>query len=169
MSNIKYDIKGSLYMNYMKILENKISIVCNKIGFDDSHITWFIFDADERKRESKNIMDSLRIGYTGKDYGFSYINKNEIWISTLSIRKDKNSVQFNMIGNLPKLPLKKENDFLASVIIDEITHIQTGCDHGSYEYDIKLQENTEIYYFSPIERILANVNTLPLTNNYFKI
>lgn len=148
MSNIKYDFKNTaiLYVNYEEILEKKINSVCSKIGFDDSKITWFIFNPDEQK--SKNNIGHIRIGYGGKDYGFCVPSENKIWISTLSIMKDRNASPLNIIHYRAKLPGMKEDDFLANVILDEITHIQTGYNHGSDEYDRKFQENVKKYYLS---------------------
>lgn len=155
VSKIKFDSKGTsivLYVNYKEILQKKINSVCGKIGFNDAKITWFIFDPKEKER--KNAFDYIRIGLNGKDYGFCIPAENKIWISTLSIMKDKDLSPINKIRSQLKIPGDIEEDFLADVILDEITHIQTNCDHGSSKYNRKLQENAEKYYLSTIERIL---------------
>lgn len=155
VSKIKFDSKGTsivLYVNYKEILQKKINSVCGKIGFNDAKITWFIFDPNEKER--KNAFDYIRIGLNGKDYGFCIPAENKIWISTLSIMKDKDLSPINKIRSQLKIPGDIEEDFLADVILDEITHIQTNCDHGSSKYNRKLQENAEKYYLSTIERIL---------------
>lgn len=161
VSNIKFDFKRTaivLYVNYEEILQKKISSVCSKIGFDDAKITWLIFDPNEKGR--KNAFDHIRIGMNGKDYGFCIPAENKIWISTLSIMKDKDSSPINRICSQLKIPGNVEEDFLADVIIDEITHIQTNCDHGNSKYDKKLQENAEKYYLSTLDRILLQTNLI---------
>lgn len=159
MSNIKFDSKRTviaLYVNYKEILQKKINSVCGKIGFNDAKIIWLIFDPNEKERE--NAFDNIRIGLNGKDYGFCIPAENKIWISTLSIMKDKDLSPINKIRSQLKIPGDVEEDFLADVILDEITHIQTNCDHGSSKYDRKLQENAEKYYLSTIDRILMQKN-----------
>lgn len=159
MSNIKFDFKNTAiiqYADYEKILQKKIDSVCNKIGFNDSKIIWFIFDPKEKER--KNALNHIRIGMNGKDYGFCNPSENKIWISICSIMKDKDALPINRIRAQLKIPGRVEEDFLADVILDEITHIQTGCDHGSEEYDRKLQENAEKYYRSTIDHIMLQSN-----------
>ncbi len=161
VSNIEFDSKRTaivMYVNYKEILQKKISSVCSKIGFDDAKITWLIFDPNEKER--KNAFDHIRIGMNGKDYGFCIPAENKIWISTLSIMKDKDSSPINRIRSQLKIPRDVEEDFLADVIIDEITHIQTNCDHGNSKYDRKLQENAEKYYLSTFDRILLQTNLI---------
>lgn len=149
MSKIEYDFKNTiiLYADYKKILQNKISKVCSKIEFDDSKITWVIFNPDEHEREDFLGYIGRFCGwnlrrYCGWDYGHCNPKKNKIWISTLSIMKDYDASRL------------KKDDFLADVIIDEITHIQTDSDHGSAKYDMTFRENMINYYFSPIEQAM---------------
>jgi hypothetical protein len=161
MSNIKFDSKRTaivLYVNYEEILQEKINSVCGKIGFDDTKITWFIFDSNETDR--KNTLAHIRIGLNGKDYGFCIPVKNKIWISTSSIMKDKNLSLINKMRSQLKRLGDIEEDFLADVILDEITHIQTNCNHGSSKYDRKLQENAEKYYLPTINLISLQTNLI---------
>ena len=41
---------------------------------------------------------------------------------------------------------KNDCDSLENILIDEITHIQTRCDHGNPIYDNKHKENIQKYY-----------------------
>ncbi len=148
MSKIEFDLKDSVaqLINCKEILGNKISKVCSRIGFDDSKITWIVFDPNEKEKE--NFFAHIR-GYYGCDYGYCVPEINKIWISTLSIMKDDDASPLKKIHSQLKLLLLNKEDFLANVIIDEITHIQTGSDHGSEKYDTQLRENLISYYLSP--------------------
>ena len=160
MSNIKFDFNSTAiiqYVDYEKILQKKINSVCKKIGFDDSKITWIIFVPNEKER--KSLLNHIRIGLNGKDFGFCIPAEKKIWISTLSIMKDKEAaLPINRIRDQLKIPEMVKEDFLADVILDEITHIQTNCDHGSDKYNRKLQENAEKYYLPTIDRIMLKCN-----------
>ena len=54
----------------------------------------------------------------------------------------------NLIGKTYKLSgvTKNKRDFLADVILDEITHIVTKLNHGDDEYDETLERFRYIYY-----------------------
>lgn len=154
MSNIEFDTKGSVMLllcDYKKILQEKIDKVCQKIGFNDSDISWYIYDP----KQNKNSIDQIFVGLNGRDYGYCIPHKKEIYISTLSIQKDVNSTLLKKYSELLKLP--KTDDFLANVIIDEITHIQTKQNHGNSEYEKKFIENANKFYLSPIERIMSRI------------
>ncbi|HCW03139.1 MAG TPA: hypothetical protein DGK91_00520 [Clostridium sp.] len=152
MSNIEYQFGGqtiALLCDYKEILQKKIDIVCTKIGFNDSKIKWYIFNPKIRKTTIQNIL----VGMNGCDYGYCITDKNEIWISALSIQKCGSLTAYDKINSMIKLQ-KKADDFLANVIIDEITHIQTGSNHGQKDYDNKFIDNMRKYYLSPMERMM---------------
>lgn len=144
MSNIKY--KNSSHVLYVNILQKKIDKVCRRIGFDDSKVEWHIFEPKiDSISKTNSILQRILIGQKGENYGYTYISKNEIWISTWSLQKD------NGINSITKHPFKSnenKEDFLADVIIDEITHIQTGLDHGCSQYDNQLMQNIVKYYYT---------------------
>jgi hypothetical protein len=74
--------------------------------------------------------------------------------------KDKNLSLINKMRSQLKRLGDIEEDFLADVILDEITHIQTNCNHGSSKYDRKLQENAEKYYLPTINLISLQTNLI---------
>ena len=146
---IKMDSNISIHFNgYQTCLSNKIKAVCSKIGISYKGITWIIFDPAISDIYG-NIPDNLQkifIGRKGSDYGATN-GIDTIWISTLSISRDFSSFYTlkklqQTIGFLPT----NDEDFLAEVIIDELTHIATGCDHGTATYDKKYVEFLNVYY-----------------------
>ena len=144
MSNIQLESNGQamiLYCDYKKVLQGKIDNVCQKIGFDDSKIQWKIYDS----KSNKKSLTQMLVGLNGRDYGYCNPKDNIIWISMLSIQKDASNFMLKNYNNLLKLQ-KDTNDFLANVIIDEITHIQTQSNHGSSKYDDKFKDNVMKYY-----------------------
>ena len=152
MSNIEFETTGQamiLYCDYKKILQSKINSVCQKIGFDDSKIQWKIYDPKTRKTP----ITQMFVGLNGEDYGYCNPRENIIFISTLSIQKDASNALLKKYNTI--LRLEKDTDyFLANVIIDEVTHIQTQSNHGSSAYDNKFKDNTIKYYLSPLDRIM---------------
>jgi len=173
LTNIEYSANiNILYYNYKEILGKKITEVCNKIGFDDPDILWFIYDPnkpvpeaenhlagskrhsplDEIKRQINKVLGQ-KIRSVINYYGYCFIKEKKIWISIASIMKDSGLLPFNnpLFKNYSRI---SGSDFLADVIIDEITHIQTGCDHGDPKYDTQRQKNTERYYTTIFDRIL---------------
>lgn len=144
MSNIRYDNNSCNFANYQKILQAKITDICQKIAFDDAGVAWVIFDA--KKNYSNCINSSFLVGMRGCDYGFFDCKTDEIWISIDAIQRGFSAT--SITDKIPKLipkPLKKD-DFLANVLLDEITHYQTRANHGTTKYDNKLQENIRKYY-----------------------
>lgn len=124
------------------ILQNKIDIICEKIGFSDLGVLWTIYDPISLYKSS--IQHAVLIGKNGRDYGFSCPILHQIWISTKAILCN-NDVFANEVSNALK---RRRDDFLAEVILDEITHIQTGEDHGNLRYDLALERNQRRYYNS---------------------
>lgn len=70
---------------YKKLLLDKIHKICKKIGFDDSKIRWVIYKSN--KYEIK-----LNTNLLSNDFGFCILEKNEIWISTLAIEKERSNL-----------------------------------------------------------------------------
>jgi len=157
MSNIQ--IKSTrqamiLYCDYKVILQKKIECVCQKIGFDDSKVVWIVYDPRAEKKTEKTTIAKMHIDLNGKDYGYCIPQQNQICISTLSIQKEYSVLKKynNIIG------MKKEaDDFLAYVIIDEITHFQTESNHGNKKYDDKFLDNLQKYYLSPFDRAMQRI------------
>lgn len=143
-------------MGYKEKLNQKIQDVCSKIGFDDSNITWVIYNPKSKSKDK--LLNNIFIGINGKDYGYSILQYNEIWISILSITSKYSMLIEDRIAEILKLNNEKGKDFLANVILDEVTHIQTKCDHGDNQYDEKLKENYKLYYYNIVERVLLNKN-----------
>ena len=142
MSNIKCEHISQVV--HMSFLQSKIDEVCRKIAFNDSKVEWHIYEPKiDCISKNNRVFQEVLIGRNGEDYAYTDINKNEIWISMLSLKKGAT------INSLIKKPFKfcnNERDFLAEVIIDEITHIQTGLNHGSEVYDNRLIQNIRKYY-----------------------
>ena len=141
MSNIRFEKCSDPV--YKKILLDKIRKVCKKIGFDDSKIRWVIYKPN--KYEIK-----LNTNLLSYDFGFCILEKNEIWISTLAIEKERSNLTCEKSCVFPP---KNESDSLENILIDEITHIQTRCDHGNPIYDNKHKENIQKYYQKGINSI----------------
>lgn len=132
-------VKGNtLYLQ--RILQNKIDIICEKIGFSDLGVLWTIYDPISLYKNS--IQHAVLIGKNGRDYGFSCPILHQIWISTKAILCN-NDVFANEVSNALR---GRRDDLLADVILDEITHIQTGADHGNPRYECELKKNQRRYY-----------------------
>lgn len=137
-----------LLSGYLNCLSDKIKTVCSKIGFSYTGITWIVFDpaiSDIYGNKPDN-MQKIFIGRKGIDYGATN-GIDTIWISTLAISKDYST--FNTLKKLQQnigIFPTNDKDFLAEVIIDELTHIATGCDHGTAKYDKKYAEFMNAYY-----------------------
>lgn len=125
---------------YKFVLQQKIAEVCKAIGFDDSDITWIIFD----NRNFNLIKHTANYGWNlgelftvnhGEDYGYCYPARNEIWISTFTLQQAAPAARKVYISSTPSIC---KRDILADVLIDEITHIQTQCDHNTY-YQAKIE------------------------------
>ena len=155
VSNIEFKTTEQaliLYCDYKKILQSKIDSVCKKIGFDDSKIQRKIYNP----KTNKISLNQMFVGLNGKDYGYCSPRENIICISTLSIQKDASNSLLKKYNTLLRLE-KDTDDFLANVIIDEITHIQTQSNHGSLVYDKKFKDNVIKYYLSPLDRIMLKI------------
>ena len=130
---------------YEKILRNKIDLVCKRIHFTPSTVKWIIFDSSERKRDLKG---NVLVGTRGSDYGFCFPKRKEIWISTLALQKSNfnkktESLQRQVFNTLM---YNRTSDYLADVLIDEITHIQTGKDHEDLKYKETFTKNRKMFY-----------------------
>ena len=158
---IKMDSNISIHFNsYQPCLSNKIKAVCSKIGISYKGITWIIFDpaiSDIYGNKPDNFQ-KIFIGRKGSDYGATN-GVDTIWISTIAISRDFSSFYTlkklqQTIGFLPAH--EEKEDFLAEVIIDELAHIATGCDHGTPKYDKKYIEFMNAYYRKNAIDILQN-------------
>lgn len=146
-------LQNPLHEMYQSYLSKKIKIVCSKIKFEKNDIKWIIYDP---KSLTANPIEKSLIGTRGKDYGFCDPGNKEIYISILAIQGDLNGKNIlkqinnnlNLIGKTYKLSgvTKNKRDFLADVILDEITHIVTKLNHGDDEYDETLERFRYIYY-----------------------
>lgn len=144
MSNIRYDDNSSHMAGYKKLLQAKIYSVCQSIEFDDEGISWVIFDA--KKAYPDGIIGSILVGSKGSDYGFFNPRTGEIWISIEAIQRGASVTSMVDTIAISMCKPSKRDDFLADVLLDEITHYQTRADHGTREYDDKLRENRRRYY-----------------------
>ena len=143
MSKIEFRNDSSVFaVTYRQILQEKINVICKKIGFDDFEVTWVIYDPKDE--QSKMIEDVVLVGIPGKDYGYTILEQKKIYISILAMRKNINQGIYDSVKKLGGICT--QDDFLANVIIDEITHIQTGVNHGEERYDKKFRENLWKYY-----------------------
>ncbi len=89
---------------------------------------------------------SLKIAKVCSKIGFD--DSNIIWISTLAIHQSGSIFEVEMRNMLnPLEAYETRNDFLAEVIIDEITHFQTQKDHGDNIYEKEHINNRIKYYF----------------------
>lgn len=148
MSRIVFHNSVSEQPAYKLALQQKITEVCRAIGFDDSDITWTIFDNKDFYLRKHAVsygwtLEELFAVNRGADYGYCYPARNEIWVSILALQQVAYTPR-NMPTGLAS-PLYK-NDILADILIDEITHIQTRRDHDDICYEIKLKENKSKYY-----------------------
>ena len=164
-------LQNPLHEMYQSYLSKKIKIVCSKIKFEKNDIKWIIYDPKitsakksrlflftsyDPKSLTANPIEKSLIGTRGKDYGFCDPGNKEIYISILAIQGDLNGKNIlkqinnnlNLIGKTYKLSgvTKNKRDFLADVILDEITHIVTKSNHGDDEYDETLERFRYIYY-----------------------
>lgn len=147
MSNIKLykcDLQDKvLSSTYENTLKRKIAFVCKKINFNDSKIKWFIYRYNIFKHTCPPYINIEN----GNRFGYCDAANNTIWISILAINIDLYTAQQKKID--PTLILNPcPRDYLAEIIIDEITHIQTQLDHGNSKYDKKLKDNLNKYYSS---------------------
>lgn len=130
---------------YRAILRTKILDVCRKIHFNDSHVTWIIFDPYiTRQREQKELSETSistnTLPLQGNDYAYCKIENNEIYISTEVVRQIANPMKTQIHSQS-----SQNIDMPTAVIIDEITHIQTKRGHGNTVYNKQYQKNTDLY------------------------
>lgn len=145
-----------LHFNYRKCLADKIKLVCSKVGFSYDGIKWIIFDPkiSDIYGNKPDQIQQLWIGSKGKDYGACNL-KDTIWISTLAIHREctENS-PFKRINDIVNITKQNKKDFLADVILDEITHISTRCNHGNSKYEAQLSKFKDLYYNDIISHML---------------
>lgn len=122
------------------ILSKKIKLVCSKVGFKYDNIKWNIYDNNmQKKLEPWNKMNSKN------PYGYCIPKEKRIYISTQSIKYEMSRPEkFQII--MKCMNVKKKQDLLADVILDEIAHIITNKGHESVEYKETLNRLRHIYY-----------------------
>ncbi len=145
MSCIKYDdtVAVESVTFYRAVLQTKIMDVCRKIHFNDSHVTWIIFDASLTRRKKQKKWSGTSISTNvlplrDEEYAYCDVTTNEIYISTEVIRRIANSMTTQISFHLRS---SQNVDWPAEVIIHEITHIQTKRDHDNPIYIKKYHEN----------------------------
>ena len=161
MKNRKIQFDDSVWFNnpeFIETLNKKIDDICTKIGFDDSNIMWIIYTP-----KTYTPLIDLICDYRESSYGYCCPSEKKIFISTEPIQ---DAIQKKLLFKcIPSSSYRKENDLLANVILDEITHIQTGCDHGNANYNKRHQKNRNLYYNDGITGFLLSnkSNSFPHT------
>lgn len=147
MSNIRLE-KGSNLHAYRLILQETIKDIESKIGIIDNEIEWIIFDEKSYLEEQFKNMPSF-IYQNNYKYGFCYVKEKQIWISTATIMTSRPSHFYNLEKKLPKIFNKQDEHgiLLVNVILDELAHISTKKDHGNKEYESKLKNYYDAYYY----------------------
>lgn len=93
MSVMKYE--NITQCIYVETLKNKINLVCKRIGFDDSKVIWHIYEPKQNNTMGENsILERILIGQKDERYGYTDIERKEIWIPTLSIKFVKSKFIF---------------------------------------------------------------------------
>lgn len=145
MSNIRCE-KVSFAI-YSTILQEAIDDIKYKIRITDDEIEWVIFDEkdyDRNKFNGKRVMPTI-VYQTQNIYGFCYIDKKQIYISTAAIMTSN-------VGDFKrKIPQifnvgEDKSIFLIDVLLDELVHIKTGKDHGDKKYETTLKNYYQKYY-----------------------
>lgn len=140
---IRYEGESAYLNLYYTFFQEKVTDVCKKIDVDPNNISWVIFDPD--KHYNKSIVRIIKGDATGADFGFYNRKNREIWISTKTLEHAIHVLPSPHIDSCMFVRKKIGIHFVASVLIDEITHFQTNQDHGTKEYDMKWKENVEKY------------------------
>ena len=171
MSYIRFrSTENYLFWNgYKSVLQRKITAVCSRIGFDDSKVIWEIFDsfveyADGRRKPTNINKMFVGIKTNGADYAATDVKNRVVYVSLMAIRLDRSFVGIPIVsGALPLYSglgfgrIRKYEDKLANILIDEFTHLQTKENHGNEKYDKQLAKNIELYYdgsLSIVDRLL---------------
>ncbi|MBO4510694.1 MAG: hypothetical protein J5718_05055 [Lachnospiraceae bacterium] len=155
MSNIIYRNTSTAVrgIEYSEILQKKITEVCKKIGYDDSDVTWEIFDSFPENADGspKTVNEQIQ-AYTetdGPNYACTFLDNNKVCISFKAIRVESCSSDLDLkLSDLvaSKKEINAAEDELAEILIDEITHLQTRKDHGDDIYERKRLENRNKFY-----------------------
>lgn len=132
--------------NYKYTLEKKIDEVLNKIKENDFGITWYICsDNDianiEKRCASSYVNDNVKhllCNPNKRQYGLAKPESKEIFITYTAI----NDTYIDTVLHGQEY----RGNLLANVVMDELAHIKTSCDHGDKIYDEKLREYKRKYY-----------------------
>lgn len=127
MSIIKTDTPNFIYKY---ILQRAIDDIKIKLKISDDEIEWHIFNKEAYIKKYKQ----------NYEYGFCYIDQNQIYISEEAIMANQN-------WNFTKKKLVfTKNVLLIDVILDELVHIKTKEDHGNELYEETLKKYRQKYY-----------------------
>lgn len=150
MVDIRFDKSMIPITEYKELLEERVSIICNKIKYHNNQIKWIIFnpyikDISEDARIS-DVLKSFCTYRNGSNIGYSICEKNEIYISSFAIEcslKLQNDSIIKMVSNYITIPPK--TDLLDKVILDELAHIKSQENHGGKKYEDTLKTFQEAY------------------------
>ncbi|TCL57647.1 hypothetical protein EDD76_108182 [Kineothrix alysoides] len=146
MSNIRFDKETNVLSIWSELLQKAITDIEKKTGVKDDEIEWIIFDEKDYLKCNflKKNMPSF-IYQNNYKYGFCYVNKKQIWISTSAIMTSS-FTDFNRKLSMAPIRQNKKEILLVNVILDELAHIVTKENHGNKEYDSKLERYHKAYY-----------------------
>ena len=130
--DIQYDAGAAPFAIYREILYDKAREVTQKIGFVVNRLEFVIFDAKTKKINSTTLHHLNVFIPAGRDYGYYDHNTKKIWISTMTLQKSQHPLKLPFTKLIKPKP---GSDFIANVIIDELTHRKTDKGHGTNEYD----------------------------------
>lgn len=140
-----------------EILEGAIKDVCRRIGFDPNTVMWVIYSVDNNMMQP--LMSSWLancISHQKNQWGYCGIGRNQkiVYISTKTINYSKYMLYaLYALPNVFFVDFRKEqmaDDILTAVLLDEITHVQTGRDHGNPVYEQQYLYNYNRYKYNAI-------------------
>ena len=129
-----------------RILEEAINDVCQRIGFNPNNVVWVIYSVDDSNLIQSLVHNMLMncSSQRKNQWGYCKITEKAIYISTKAIIQSKYALPNKYALRFGEK--RSTHDMLTDVLLDEITHIQTRCDHGSPAYDQQYQDNYCKYY-----------------------
>lgn len=158
--DIRFDDRVELRLvDFEELLEKKIKKVAQRINIDISNAKWIIYDAnnfDDGKCKKESALDFLfannkitkmmpQLKKCKYPWGFFNHKTGEIGISYQSIMRSAFDIPTEWQKFLP-VKEKMKFDFLARVIIDELTHYLTGKGHDQPDYDKVFMQHMEMYF-----------------------
>ena len=139
MNTIICDNPQKIKQEMIKTLAQQILHVCRKLDFDDSSVTWLIYDPLEST--VCNPTSKTDIGTHTDDYCHCDIDEKKIYISTFAIGLARILTDHDKCDR--KSPV---NNILAELIIEEISKVQTCCSTYNNKVALKRRENIFKYY-----------------------